>query len=60
VNLVDRNPNPNGTQILALRNISKHDASDIIALATQIKQADSSLQNKACAKLTVILEQVIN
>lgn len=58
MNLVERNRNPNGAQILSLNTISIHESSDIVALANQISRADEAIKHNATGKLSVILEQI--
>lgn len=59
VNLVERNAAPNGYQLLNTRSVGRHDASDIIALAAEIQNADASLRNTSTGKLSLILDQVM-
>ncbi|XP_067646547.1 uncharacterized protein C1orf50 homolog isoform X2 [Eurosta solidaginis] len=56
--LVERNPQPNGVQILDPLRVSAHDKNDIISLAAQIQNADKQLKSGTCQKLCVILDQI--
>ncbi|XP_062545846.1 uncharacterized protein C1orf50 homolog isoform X2 [Armigeres subalbatus] len=58
VTLVERNPCPNGTQIVSLYRSGRREAEDIVALAREIQSAEIQVKNNACAKLLVIAEQV--
>lgn len=58
VNLVERNAAPAGYQLLNTRQVGRHQASDIVELAREIKTADQAIRNTATGKLTLILEQV--
>lgn len=60
MHLVDRNETPNGYQLLNARHVGRHEASDIIALATEIQNADAALRNTSSGKLSLILDQVKN
>lgn len=57
VNLVERNPAPNGYQLLNPNYVGKHNAFDLITLATEIQNADVALNNHS-GKLSLILDQV--
>lgn len=56
--LVERNPHPNGVNILDPLRVSMHNEEDIISLATQIQNADKQLKVGTCQKLCVILDQI--
>ncbi|CAD7002628.1 unnamed protein product [Ceratitis capitata] len=56
--LVERNPHPNGVNILDPLRVSMHNEEDIISLATQIQNADKQLKSGTCQKLCVILDQI--
>ncbi|XP_001850732.2 uncharacterized protein C1orf50 homolog [Culex quinquefasciatus] len=58
VTLVERNPCPNGTQIVSMYRSGRREAEDIVQLAKDIQSADIQVENNACAKLLVIAEQV--
>lgn len=58
VTLVERNPCPNGTQIVSLYRSGRREAEDIVELAKEIQSAEIQVKNNACAKLLVIAEQV--
>ncbi|XP_058446467.1 uncharacterized protein C1orf50 homolog [Malaya genurostris] len=58
VTLVERNPTPNGTQIVSMYRSGRREAEDIVELAKEIQAADIQVKNNACAKLLVIAEQV--
>ncbi|XP_055549709.1 uncharacterized protein C1orf50 homolog [Wyeomyia smithii] len=58
VTLVERNPEPNGTQIVSMYRSGRREATDIVELAKQIQETDIQVTNNACAKLLVIAEQV--
>ena len=55
--LVERNLQPNGVELLDPRRVSKHNQMDIISLASQIQQADKQLKSGTCQKLCLILDQ---
>lgn len=57
VNLVERNTAPNGYQLLNPNYVGKHDAFDLITLATEIQNADVAVNNHS-GKLSLILDQV--
>lgn len=54
VNLVERNPQ----HLVSAYRAGRHETEDIVALASQIKQADVSVRNTACNKLSLILDQI--
>ncbi|XP_058819161.1 uncharacterized protein C1orf50 homolog isoform X2 [Topomyia yanbarensis] len=58
VTLVERNPSPNGAQIVSLYRSGRREADDIVELAREIQAADIQVNNNACSKLLVIAEQV--
>ncbi|KXJ80580.1 hypothetical protein RP20_CCG024355 [Aedes albopictus] len=58
VTLVERNPCPNGTQIVSLYRSGRREAEDIVNLAKEIQSAEIQVKNNACARLLVIAEQV--
>lgn len=58
VTLVERNPRPNGTQIVSLYRSGRREAEDIVELAKEIQSAEIQVKNNACARLLVIAEQV--
>ncbi|XP_065090933.1 uncharacterized protein C1orf50 homolog [Ochlerotatus camptorhynchus] len=58
VTLVERNPCPNGTQIVSLYRSGRREAGDIVELAKEIQSAEVQVKNNACARLLVIAEQV--
>lgn len=58
VTLVERNPAPNGTQIVSLYRSGRREAEDIVELAKEIQSAEIQVKNNACARLLVIAEQV--
>lgn len=57
VNLVERNPAPNGYQLLNPNYVGKHNAFDLVSLAHEIQNADLALNNQS-GKLSLILDQV--
>lgn len=54
MNLVERN----GQQLVNSFRTGRHESGDIVALASQIKEADVAIRNTACSKLTLILDQI--
>ncbi|XP_053665491.1 uncharacterized protein C1orf50 homolog [Anopheles marshallii] len=58
VQLVERNPAPNGTEIVSMYRTGVREANDIVTLAKEIKSADVAVTNNACAKLVMIAEQI--
>ncbi|XP_053696140.1 uncharacterized protein C1orf50 homolog [Sabethes cyaneus] len=58
VTLVERNPEPNGTKIISMYRTGRREAHDIVELAKTIQEADVQVTSTACAKLTVIAEQI--
>lgn len=57
VKLVERSAEPGGVKLINAGRTGLHEASDIIALAGEIQNADAALKNVASGKLSVILEQ---
>lgn len=57
MNLVERNAAPNGCALVNPDYVGKHNAFDLIALATEIQNADVAV-NQHSGKLTLILDQV--
>lgn len=57
VNLVERNATPNGYELVNPNYVGKHNAFDLVTLATEIQNADIAL-NQHSGKLTLILDQV--
>lgn len=55
--LVERNPAPNGYQLLNPNYVGKHDAYDLVTLAAEIQRADVAVNNHS-GKLSLILDQV--
>lgn len=58
MNLVERTSTPNGLQLVNSFRAGRHESEDIVALATQIKEADLVVRNTACNKLQLILDQI--
>ncbi|XP_041777508.1 uncharacterized protein C1orf50 homolog [Anopheles merus] len=58
VQLVERNPAPNGTAIVSMYRTGVREANDIVSLAKEIQSADVAVTNNACAKLVMIAEQI--
>lgn len=58
VNLVERNTQPGGMQMVNAHHVGHHSATDIVELAREINQADEAIRNVATGKLSLILEQV--
>lgn len=56
VNLVDRGPA--SSQLVSAFRAGRHESSDIVSLAEQIKHADVAVRNTACNKLGLILDQI--
>lgn len=59
VHLVERNPAPNGYELLNPNYVGKHNAFDLVALAAEIQNADVAVNNHS-GKLSLILDQVRN
>lgn len=57
MNLVERNPAPNGYKLLNPNYVGKHDAYDLVTLAKEIQNADVAVNNHS-GKLSLILDQV--
>lgn len=57
MNLVERNPAPNGYQLLNPNYVGKHNAFDLVSLASEIQNADFAVNNHS-GKLSIILDQV--
>ena len=57
VNLVERNATPNGYALVNPNYVGKHNAFDLVSLATEIQNADIAL-NQHSGKLALILDQV--
>lgn len=58
VNLVERNPCPNGVALVDADKSGKANQYDLVKLATQIQTADKFTRSTAGSKLQVIAEQV--
>merc|ERR1711997_976249 len=58
VNLVERNPEPNGFQLVNPAESGKKNQFDLVELASQIQTADKFTRATAGSKLSVIAEQV--
>lgn len=56
-NLVERNAAPNGYELLNPNYVGKHNAFDLVALATEIQNADVAV-NHHSGKLSLIIDQV--
>ncbi|XP_031624080.1 uncharacterized protein C1orf50 homolog [Contarinia nasturtii] len=57
VNLVERNTTPLGYELLNPNYVGKHNAFDLISLASEIQNADIAVNNQS-GKLTLILDQI--
>lgn len=58
VNLVERNTEPCGVQLVNDKAVARRDPEDLIELAREIQTADGFIRATACSKLQVIAEQV--
>lgn len=57
MNLVESNDTPNGYALVNPNYVRKHNAFDLVSLATEIQNADIAI-NQHSGKLTLILDQV--
>lgn len=55
--MVERNATPNGYALVNPNYVGKHNAFDLVSLASEIQNADIAL-NQHSGKLTLILDQV--